>query len=87
MSMLVTYVEMKMARSSRLQQRFLRSCSISAASGRLTLLTLKATERRQWRSQVMMGPMMTGIMIASRRLASPKPDHGESLTEQGMSTS
>ena len=73
--------------SRMLQQTFLLSSVRSTSPPRLSLLRLKAKERRQWRRAVVRGPRMTGMMTERRMLVRPNPDQGESLTEQGRSTS
>ena len=86
-SMLVTYVDKKMVVRMTLQQIFLLSSAISTSPDRLSFLAEKAIQRRQWRRVVVRGPRMTGMMTERRMLLIPNPDQGETLIEQGMSTS
>ena len=86
-NILVIYVDKKMVVRMMLQQTFLLSSALSTRPLRLSLLRVKATEMRQWRRVVVRGPKMMGMTMERRMLVNPNPDQGDSLTEQGISTS
>ena len=86
-NILVIYVDKNMMVRMMLQQTFLLSSALSTSPLRLSLLTVKAKEMRQWRRVVVRGPNMMGRMMERRMLVNPNPDQGDSLTEQGISTS